>query len=163
MLRASIAVQATQKSVDGDKHHVDAALLKVPSQPSWRFVVGFKEGRVAVHILMIPFAHDEFGLRDVNIFGNVSRACPLDAMIRPQDLVSVSQLNRFERLRPRMRRSKRDMLGRMPVLSHHDVRKGRGDPIYDRHGLLALLYREASSAKETVLNINHDEHTSLVR
>ena len=84
-------------------------------------------------------------------------------MIRPQDLVSVRQPNRFERLCPSMRRSKRDMLGRMPVLSQHDVRKGPGDPIYDRHDLLALLYREASARKETVLNIDHDEHTSLVR
>jgi len=50
----------------------------------------------------------------------------------------------------------------MPVLSHHDVRKRPGDPIYDRHHLLAILYGEAPARKETVLDINHDEHTSLV-
>jgi hypothetical protein len=29
----------------------------------------------------------------------------------------------------------------MPVLSHHDIRKGPGDSIYDRHHLVTILYR----------------------
>jgi hypothetical protein len=54
-----------------------------------RLVVGLEEGRIAVHILMISFAHDERGVGNGNIFGNVSRACPLHTMVRPQDLIAV--------------------------------------------------------------------------
>jgi hypothetical protein len=111
---------------------------------------------------MISFAHDERGMRNGNIFGNVSRACPLHTMVRPEDLIAIGQLNCFERLRPGMCRSKRDVVGRVLVLSQHNVPKGSGDPIYDRDHLLAILYREASARKETVLYIDHDKHTSLV-
>ena len=66
---------------------------------------------------------------------------------RPGKAVCV-QLNCFERLRAGMCRSKRDVIGRMPVLSHHDVRKSPSDPIYDRHHLLAILYREAPAIQQ---------------
>jgi hypothetical protein len=50
----------------------------------------------------------------------------------------------------------------MPVLSQHNVRKGLGDAIYDWDYLLAIPYRKAPARKETVLDIDHDEHASLI-
>src|SRR4051794_20253397 len=43
---------------------VDTALVEISSKPGRRLVVGLEEGRIAVHILMISFAHDERGVRN---------------------------------------------------------------------------------------------------
>src|SRR5262249_30238336 len=75
----------------------------------------------------------------------------------------VGQLDCFERLLPGMCRCKRDVVRRMPVLSHHDVREGPGDPFYDRNSLPPVLSGEPPARKETVLHIHYDQHASLVR
>src|SRR2546426_8895833 len=70
------------------------------------------------------------------------------------------QLNYFKRLRAGMRRGERGMAARMPVLREHHVFEARGEPVDDRHHLVAPRHGERAAGHEVVLRV--DDHQAGV-
>src|SRR5206468_8279593 len=61
-----------------------------------------------------------------------------------------------------MRRGKRNVVGRVPVLGHHHVGKILGHAVDDRDDLIAVFHRKAAAGKEAVLHVDDDQHAPIV-
>ena len=78
----------------------------------------------------------------------------LYAVIRPERLLSITDINRFEwRLAVMSRRERLVGLG-MPVLREDDVREARSDPMEDRDHLFPSIDSQCTSGAEIVLYID---------
>jgi len=88
---------------------------------------------------------------------------PLKAMIGPEDLGAVINLNGLEGLGAGMGGRKRDMPRRMPVLSKGDVAKTLLQAIDQRNDLIAVLNRKRAAGAEVILQIDDDEGVSGLR
>src|SRR5207253_9733007 len=82
----------------------------------------------------------------------------LDAVIWPQHLRAVRQLDRLERLLAGMARRERDVALRVPVLRDLDVTERGRESIDDRHHLVSVENRERPAGHEAVLYVDDDEH-----
>ena len=54
------------------------------------------------------------------------------------------------------------MARRVPVLRHHDVGKALGEPVDDRHDLIAVLHREAAARQEAILHVDDEQCRRIV-
>ncbi len=144
------------------EHARQPALLEIAAEPGRGLLVGFEKRRIAVDVLVVALAHDQLRMRNGDVLGNVRAGCPLHAMVRPQHLVAVGQLDHLERRLAGMRGRERDMARRVPILREHHVGKFLGDRIDDGHDLLAVLDRQAAARQEAVLHVHDDEHALVV-
>jgi hypothetical protein len=55
------------------------------------------------------------------------------------------------------------MVRRMPILRHHHIGEGSGDPVDHRDDLVAVLYRQPAARQEAVLHVDHNEGGRSVR
>src|SRR6266851_1562823 len=147
----------------GDKNTLEAALLQIAAQPGRGLAVGLVEGRIAVDILAIALTDDEFGLRDCQVLAELRARRSLYAMVRPQHLLAVGQVNDVKRFGARMRGGERDVALRVPVLRHHDVQEPGGEAIDDRHDLVAPGHSERATWDEAVLHVDDDEDIARSR
>ena len=122
-LRASSAVQATQKSVarPATNSALDLARLEIGGKSGRGLAVGLGERRIAVDVLVESLADDELGLRDREVLRKRGALGALHAVIGPQHLLAVGEIDRLERLLARMGRGERDMARRCasPASSPH--------------------------------------------
>jgi hypothetical protein len=85
----------------------------------------------------------------------------LHAVIRPEDLPAVGDIDRFEGLLAGMGRRKRQMPARMPVLREHDVREFGRQRIDQRHNFIAAWHGKAAAGTEIVLDVDNEKHIPL--
>ena len=78
----------------------------------------------------------------------------LHAMDRPQDLFAVGQRHGLERRASGVIGRERNVSARMPVLRQHDMRELAGQPVDDRHDLIAARNRKRAARHEIVLNVD---------
>src|SRR5438132_1133891 len=87
----------------------------------------------------------------------------LDAVVRPEDLRAVRELDRLERLLAGMGGGKRHVSRRVPVLGEDDVPEGRRDAVDDRDDLVAAVHRQRAPGDEAVLDVDDQEHVVPAR
>ena len=141
----------------GDKDRVNPALLQIARETGMGFLVGFHEGRVAVDVVVEAFADDQFGLRNIDVLGDLRAFGALHAMVRPQNLIAVGKLDHLERFLAFMAGRKRNVMRRVPVLRHHHVFEALGDTVDHRNHLLTILDRQTAAGQEAILHVDHDQ------
>src|SRR5262249_51350548 len=85
----------------------------------------------------------------------------LNAMVGPEHLRSISNSRGLERLLARVRRGKRVMSGRMPILRQHHVLETAGQMIDQRHDLVAARHRQPAARAEIVLHVDHHKDVAV--
>ena len=110
---------------------------------------------------MIALAQDQFGMGNVQVGVKSGAGGSLHAVIRPEDLPAIGDIDRLERLLAGMRRRKRQMPARMPVLREHDVREFGRQRINQRHNFIAARHGEATAGTEVVLDVDNEKHIAL--
>ena len=85
------------------------ARLQIGGEPGRGLAVGLGEGRIAVDLLVETLADDQPGLRDREILRQRRALGALHAVIGPQHLLAVGEIDGLERLLAGMRRRERDM------------------------------------------------------
>src|SRR5262249_43442251 len=103
----------------------------------------------------------QLGMRDVQVIAKSRAGGVLHAMVRPQDLRSVGDLDRLVRLPAGMRRRERQMSRRMPVLRQYHVLEAPGDAIDAGHDLVAARHRETAAGTEIVLDVDDEQDVVL--
>ena len=61
----------------------------------------------------------------------------------------------------RMRRRKRQMTARVPILGQHHMPKSPGQPVDHRHDLVAARHRKRAARAEIVLDVDHQQHIAI--
>src|SRR5271166_1741929 len=87
----------------------------------------------------------------------------LNAVVRPQDLHAIGDLDRVERALARMRAGKRGMSWRMPVLGQDHMGKRAGQPVDRGENRVAFGYRKRSAGTEIVLDVDDQQNLSIIR
>lgn len=146
-------------SETSNKDRVDLALLEVARQTGASFFVCFQESRVAVDIVVEAFANDQFGLRNIDILGNCRTFGALNAMIRPQHLIAIGELDHFEGFLAFVAGCERNVMCGVPILRHHHVFETLGDAVDDRDYLIAVFDRQTAARQETILHVDNDQRT----
>jgi hypothetical protein len=77
-------------------------------------------------------------------------------MRRPQNLLAVVKRGHVERRAPGVMLGERNVLRRMPVLRHDNMRKIAGKPIDHGHDFIAMSHGQRASRHEIVLYIDHE-------
>ena len=110
---------------------------------------------------MEALADDQLGMRDVEIGVERRARRALHAMIRPQGLRAVIEVDRLERRPAGMGAGERDMARRVPVLRDDDMREAPRQPVDDRHDRVAMRHGERAAGAEIALRIGHDQHVVI--
>src|SRR5204862_3780305 len=118
------------------------------------------DGRIGVDGAIIALAQDKLCMHDVQIAMEIGPARPLHAVVRPQNLSAISQLDALIWLSAGMRGGKRLVPGGMPVLCEDDVLEMCGEPIDEGDKLIAARNGKASARTEIVLNVNDQQNIS---
>src|SRR2546426_1173102 len=87
--------------VRGEPDQVDVAetaLAQVTAEAGRGLPIGLQEGRVGVDVLPVPLPDDQLGVGDAEAGREGGALGALDAVVRPEDLRAVRELDRLERL-----------------------------------------------------------------
>src|SRR5262249_60713710 len=114
-----------------------APLAQITGQAGGGLAVVLVEGGVGIDRGAEALSQDELGVRNLQVVVELCTGRVLNAMIRPQDLLSVVDRDGLEWTFAAMRRCKRVVAGRGPILRQHHVVEARGDAIADRHDFIA--------------------------
>src|SRR5215510_2805653 len=82
----------------------DAVLAQIPGEPGGALAVGFDEGGVAVDLRVVALAYHEPSMRHRQPRVKRSPFGPLDAVVGPQNLLSVLKWDTLKRLPPHVTR-----------------------------------------------------------
>ena len=85
----------------------------------------------------------------------------LHTMIRPQNLRPIGERDGLERAPAGMRRCKRVVAGRVPILRQHHVAETSRDAIDDRHDVVPIGDGKLAARTEVVLDV-HDQQDVAV-
>src|SRR5262249_1228037 len=110
---------------------------------------------------MVALAQHEGSVWYVQVLVEFGAPRGLHAMVGPQNLWSVIDDDSFVGFLAGMRRCKRQMVRRMPILGEHDVIKVICKTVDQRHYLMPARYRKASSRTEIILQVDCDQHVSI--
>jgi hypothetical protein len=120
--------------------------------------VSLHKCRVAVDVLAEAFADDQVGLRNLDVLGDLRAFGVLHAMVRPQHLVTIANLDRLERLLVWIAGRERHVVWRMPVLRHHHIVETFGDAVDYRNNLIAIFQRARITAGAVLPHIMEHPH-----
>src|SRR5258705_8083126 len=84
----------------------------------------------------------------------------LDAMLGPQNLRAVMELDRRE-VRTTMARCKGMMAWRMPILRQHDMRKLPRNTIDQGNDRVTIGHRQSAARHEVVLHIDDEKNVAI--
>ena len=107
----------------GDEDAVEAALAEIADEAGRGALVVLEESGVGVDVRVVALADDQLRVGDVEIAAELRSGRALDAVVRPQDLAAVGQLDRLVGLAAGIGRGEGVVPGGMPVLCQDDVAK----------------------------------------
>ena len=166
------ALEVEGGTVDGGMSHAEvisqaaeeeafqSALAQVTGQAGRREVIILQKRRVRVDVGAETFAHDEFGVGSFERGMEVRTRRPLNAVIRPERLRSVGNLNALVRLRTGMSAGEGDVTARMPVLSKHDVGELLRERVDDGYNFVAAWHGQRAAGTEVILKIDDQQGVS---
>lgn len=88
---------------------------------------------------------------------------PLDAMVRPENLIAVRKLDSIERFFVFMARGERMVPGRVPVLGQHDVFEVIDETIDHRDDFVASRDGQRPSREKVVLRVYYDKGLHVLK
>jgi hypothetical protein len=132
----------------------EAALAKVAGEAGGRGVVVFEEGGVAVDVLAEAFAEDELGLRDLDAGVDLGAGCVLDAVVGPEVLGAVRDLDGLEGALAGVGAGEGDVAGGVPVLGEDDVGEPGGDGVDSGDDGVAVRNGEGTAGEEVALHVD---------
>jgi hypothetical protein len=124
-------------------------------------VVVLIERGIGIDLRTKAFAQDQFGVRYLQAAMEFGSAGCLDTVIGPEHLRAVRHRNGFERLLAWMRRRKRTVPARVPVLRQDDVRKASGKVVDDRHDLIAIRNRKRPAGTKIILYVDDQQDVAV--
>ena len=147
----------------GDEQALQLAGLEIGGKSGRGFAVGLGESGIAVDVLVESLANDEFGLRNREVLRKRGAVGALHAVIGPQHLLAVCEIDGFERLFAGMDGCERDMARRYasPASSRH-WRSPLAMRLITGNDLLAVLHGEAAAGQEAVLDIDHQKRRCVI-
>jgi len=104
----------------------------------------------------------ELGMRDIEIGMEGCSSSALHAVVGPQGLLAIRDIDRGEGTLARVRTGEGCMAARVPVLRHDDVSEFDGQPVDRGNDLVALRHGECAAGTEIVLNIDDDEDIAVI-
>src|SRR5262249_7190731 len=140
---------------------VQAPLAQITGKAGGGLAVVLVEGRVGIDPGAETLAQNELSVRNLQVVVELRTSGVLNAMIRPQDLLSVVDRDGLERTFVAMRRRERVVAGRMPILRQHHVPETRGDAIDDRHDLIAARNSKLAARAEVILDIDDQQDVAF--
>ena len=146
----------------GDHDLGDATLAQIAFQPRPRPAIGLDEAGIAVDAPAKTLADHRFGMRQVEPGMEGGPGRPLHAMIRPEHLRAIIQLDRLEGLAAGVAGGEGGVSRRVPVLRQHDMAEAapeRVDCGYDR---VAIRHGEAPARTEIVLDVDDEQDGPVV-
>lgn len=120
-------------------------------------MVVLEEGGVAVDSAAESFSQDQLSVGDAEARMEASSGSALDAMVRPEGLGSIGDLDSTEGAGTRMRRGEGDVSGWMPVLGEDDMLELLAEPVDEGDDLITVFDGERSAGTEIVLQVDDDE------
>src|SRR5439155_17059210 len=142
---------------------LQTALLEVAGQARHGLAVRLEERGVRVDVRAIALPDDELGVWDLQILVHVGVRRALDAVIRPEHLGAVRELDRLERFLAGMTRGEGDVTLRVPVLRDHHVAERRCELVDQRNDLVAVGHGQRAAGEETILHVDDGEHVVVTR
>src|SRR5262245_61462956 len=136
---------------------VQAPLAQITGKAGGGLAVVLVEGGVGIDPSAEALAQNELGVRNLQVVVELRTGGVLNAVIRPQDLLSVVDRDGLERTFVAMRRRERVVAGRMPILRQHHVFETRGDAIDDRYDIIAERNGKLGARAEGVLDIDDQQ------
>jgi hypothetical protein len=109
-----------------DEQPTEAALPKVSGEPGLRPAVVLVERRIGIDLTMVALAQHQLRMGNLQIPAQFGALRPLNAVVRPQDLRAIGDVDRLIWLAPGMRGRERLVRRRMPVLCEHHMRETCG-------------------------------------
>src|SRR5438876_7976898 len=82
-------------------------------------------------------------------------------MIRPQNLRPIGERDGLERAPAGMRRCKRVVAGRVPILRQHHLAETPGEAIDDRHDVVAMRDGKLAARTEVVLDVDDQQDVAV--
>ena len=133
------------------------ALSQITRKPRRRAPVVFVEGGVGIDAGTEALANDEFRALGLQRRMEARARRTLHAMVGPQRLLPIGHLDALECCPARMRRRKGTMTRWMPVLGQHHMLEALGQPIDDRHDIIAVGNGQPAVAAEIVLHVDDQQ------
>ena len=106
---------------------------------------------------MEAFAQDEFGQGQVERGVKLGAGGALDAMVGPERLGAIAQLDFFERALSGVGAGEGGMRGGVPVLGEDDVPEFGSDAVNDGDHRVAVGYGQRATGAEVVLHVDDNE------
>jgi hypothetical protein len=104
---------------------------------------------------------DSLSLRDGKIPAERSTLSTLHAVVGPEHLLPVGQLDHVEGLSAEVLRRERHMVRGVPVLGQNDVVEARRESIDERNDLVAAGNGQAAAGKKAVLDVDYKEYIGV--
>src|SRR5262249_62042017 len=126
-----MAYEETERE-PSNEDSAQAPLAQITGKAGGGLTVVLVEGGVGIDPSTEALAQNELGVRNLQVVVELRTGGVLNAVIRPQDLLSVVDRDGLERTFVAMRRCKRVVAGRMPILRQHHLLEGAADAVEHR-------------------------------
>src|SRR5512139_1494067 len=143
------------------KHSRETTFAQVTGESRLGRAVVFEENRVGIDLSVVAFPQDKLSVGNIQVGTEGGPGSSLHAVVRPQDLGAVGDLDRLEGLLAGVRRRERQVPARMPVLREHDVGEFGRQRIDQRHNFIAARHGEAAAGAEVVLDVDDEKRVPL--
>ena len=141
----------------GEEDAPEAPLAEVAVEAGGRGVVVLKEGGVGIDVGAEALAQDELGLGEMERGVKLGAGRALDAVIGPECLDAVAQLNLLKGLAGAVAGGEGGVALGVPVLREEDVVKEWRDSMDDGNDSVALGHGQRAARAEVVLDVNSEE------
>src|SRR5262245_52238251 len=163
-LAARVLGRVAYAEIEREPRHEDsrqAPLAQIAGKAGGGLAIVLVEGGVGIDRGPEALAQNELGVRNLQTVVELRTGRVLNAMIRPQDLLSVVDRDGLEWTFVAMRRCERVVAGRMPILRQHHMPETRGDAIDDRHDFMAARNGEFATWTEVILDIDDQQDVAV--
>lgn len=144
-----------------EEEALKAPFAEVSGESGGGDVVVLEEGGVGVDVGMEALAEDELGVGGVEAGMEGSSLGVLEAVIGPEHLGAVRDLDLLVGLGVGVVGGEGDVVGRMPILGEDDVPESGGERVDEWNDRVSVGDLEGSAETEVVLEI--DDEKSVVR
>src|SRR5262245_10238092 len=164
VLAARVLGRVAHTEIEREARGEDAAeapLAQITGKAGRGLAVVLVEGGVGIDGRPEAFAQNELGVRNLQSVVELRARGALNAVIRPQDLLSIVDGDGLEWTLAPVRRCKRAVAGGMPILRQHHVPEARCDAIDDRHDFVAARNGKLAARTEVVLDVDHQQDVAF--
>ena len=120
-------------------------------------MIVFKERGIAVDARIVSLANNQIRAVLLQLHMELCAHAALNTVVRPKNLWPIRHINHVVRAPALMRRGKRGMARRVPVLCQDDRIKISHQRIDTLHNCITLRHSKCAARAKIVLNVDHNE------